>query len=169
MNINYTFKNKSISPKVEGYISIDLEPNDFIDLSEEDIKNKIQSILIKDVKSKLYNLDLEICIENDKDLDLFCQIIKEKNEENDKYIYLACESERGDSDWYGDFNYLSNPLSKYWACKKQCECYGMSGSSHGYGTAGIVVKTTEDFLNMMGWEEDMKYETTREEFLRYKK
>ena len=45
----------------------------------------------------------------------------------------------------------------------------MSGSGHGYGTAGIVVKTTEDFLNMMGWEDDLKYKTTREEFIRYKK
>lgn len=32
------------------------------------------------------------------------------------------------------------------------------GSSHGYGIAGITVTTSKDFLEMMGWEDDLKYQ-----------
>lgn len=170
MNINYIFKNQEGSNIIiNGQSLVDIDPNDYIDLSDEELKNKFQQTLGLDIKDKLTKIQLLIEPVDDKDLELFCKKIEELNKSNQNYIYLSCESETGDRDWYGDYNYLPNPLSKYTSCKKQCECYYMSGSGHGYGTAGIVVKTTEDFLNMMGWEDDLKYKTTREEFIRYKK
>jgi hypothetical protein len=171
MEINYIFKIKE-NPDliINGKSKINLEPQDFIDLSDEEIKTKFQTTIGLDIKSKLENSQLIIEAIDDDNLANFCKQIEAIVEENNKdYIYLSYKSEKGDADWYGDYNYLANPLSKYISCKKQCECYYMDGSSHGYGTAGIVVKTTEDFLNMMGWEDDLKYKTTREEFIRYKK
>lgn len=71
-------------------------------------------------------------------------------------IILEAWSERGDADWYGDFNYHSNPLA-HWSDSNFAKviCYG--GSSHGFGTARIRVETTEEFVKLMGWDNDLKY------------
>lgn len=171
MTINYTFSSDNNQDiVVNGSSQIDLDPNDFIDLSDEELKSKFQNLLGTNIKEKLKNIKLIIAPNDDKNLELFCKKIDEINKlNNQEYIYLSCESGTGDRDWYGDFNYLPNPLSKYTSCKKQCECYYMNGSGHGFGTAGIVVKTTEDFLKMMGWEDDLKYKCSREDFVAYKK
>jgi hypothetical protein len=72
-------------------------------------------------------------------------------------IVLYARSKEGDADWYGDFNYLENPLEKYHE-SKMCHVEYDRGSSHGYGIAGITVTTSKDFLEMMGWEDDLKYQ-----------
>lgn len=171
MTVTYNIKNREDEIiNINATLNIDLDPNDFIDLSEEDVNKKFQAKLKKDIADKLDNTNLIISIVENDDFSNFCETITEINDENNnKYIYLLCQSERGDADWYGDYNYLPNPLSKYTSCKKQCECYYMPGSGHGCGTAGIVVKTTKEFLEMMGWEEDMKYKVNRKVFLSYKK
>ena len=79
-------------------------------------------------------------------------------------VYLMCRSQENDADWYGDFNYCKNPLEKYISCKKQCETETLRGSVHGFGIAGIKVKTNREFIEMMGWEDDFKYEVTKEKY-----
>lgn len=171
MNINYTlriedFDNNLISL---GNTSIDLDPNNFLDLDESNLENKIYSLLKEDATKKIHQLRFQVVPIQDNNFKSFNSIIKNTNEENnDKYIYLYQESYKGDRDWYGDFNYGPNTLSKYSSCKKQCECYELEGSGHGYGCAGWVVKTTKEFIEMMGWEDDLKYKCTRDNFLRIK-
>ena len=79
-------------------------------------------------------------------------------------VYLVRRSQEGSTDWYGDFNYYDNPFQKYLSCKKQCEAEILEGSGHGFGIPGIKVKTTKEFLEMMGWEDDLKYEVTKERY-----
>jgi len=75
----------------------------------------------------------------------------------DNKIILYAKSKEGDADWYGDFNYFENPLEKYHN-SKMCRVEYDYGSSHGYGIADITVTTTKEFLEMMGWEDDLKYQ-----------
>jgi hypothetical protein len=82
-------------------------------------------------------------------------------------VYLVCRSQEGNADWYGDFNYYDNPLEKYISCKKQCETEILRGSGHGFGVPGVKVKTTKEFIEMMGWEEDLKYQITEEQYNNY--
>jgi len=71
-------------------------------------------------------------------------------------IILEARSKEGDADWYGDFNYLDNPLD-HWANSNFAKVTRYGGSSHGFGTARIRVETTEEFVKLMGWDEDLKY------------
>lgn len=80
-----------------------------------------------------------------------------------EYIYMAYKSKEYDADWYGEFTYCDNPLEKYAYKSKLWDCKIIKGSSKGNGIAGIVVKTTLDNLNMLGWESDYeKYKCTKE-------
>jgi len=154
-------------------ISINIDPKDFLNLTEEDakkefiniIENKCNEYVLNNYKigsdyTQLYNKFKE---------EFLTEYNKLVLEEKAHTVYLLCYSEQGDRDWYGDFNYLPNPLSKYVACKKQCETDTLSGSGHGFGTAGYIVKTSKNFIELMGWEDDLKYEITREEYLKLKK
>ena len=85
------------------------------------------------------------------------------NPKDDEPIYMIAKSEKGDMDWYGDFNYGYCPLSKYASNSIMASTKYLPGSSHGYGCAGYVVKTTMRYLKQMGWESDYeKYKTTKE-------
>ena len=154
-------------------ITIDIDPKDFLELTEEDTKKEFINIIenkcneyIKD-KYKIGSDYTQLCNKfKDEFLPEYNKLVLEEKAHT---VYLLCYSEQGDRDWYGDFNYLPNPLSKYVACKKQCETDTLSGSGHGFGTAGYIVKTSKDFIELMGWEDDLKYEITREEYIKYKK
>jgi len=154
-------------------ITIDIDPKDFLELTEEDAKKEFINIIenkcneyIKD-KYKIGSDYTQLCNKfKDEFLPEYNKLVLEEKAHT---VYLLCYSEQGDRDWYGDFNYLPNPLSKYVACKKQCETDTLSGSGHGFGTAGYIVKTSKDFIQLMGWEDDLKYEITREEYIKYKK
>lgn len=74
--------------------------------------------------------------------------------EEPKYIYLFNKSDRDDSDYYGDYNYKYNPLSKYKVNCKLFESAYFYNSPHGYGVAAIAVKTTLEALKLLGWESD---------------
>ena len=151
---------------------IDIDPNNFLNLTNEDTKKEF--IRIIEEKSQEYIKEKYVVR---VDYGHICQAYNEKFypeynklvlNEKSHTVYLLNYSERGDSDWYGDFNYLPNPLSKYVACTKQCETYHLRGSGHGYGTAGYIVKTSKDFIELMGWEEDLKYEISREDYIKTK-
>ena len=77
-------------------------------------------------------------------------------EQQDEQVVLYCKSEKGDRDWYGDFSYMDNPLEHYQK-SKMCDVEYDEASGHGWGIAGITVKTTMSFIKMMGWEKDLKY------------
>lgn len=77
-------------------------------------------------------------------------------EQDDEQVVLYCKSEKGPSDWYGDFSYMDNPLEHYQK-SKMCEVEYDEASGHGWGIAGITVRTTMSFIKMMGWEKDLKY------------
>lgn len=153
-------------------ININIDPKDFLNLTEEDAKKEFINI----IKNKCD----EYVLDNYKirsDYAQLCDKFKEEFlpeynklvlKEKAHTVYLLCYSEESDSDWYGDFNYYANPLGKYVSCTKQCETYELTGSGHGYGVAGYIVKTSKDFIEFMGWEDDLKYEITREEYIRLK-
>ena len=82
---------------------------------------------------------------------------KEDPDYQDRDVILEAYSEKGDSDWYGDFNYGYNPLGRY-SNSKHCKVTRYNGSIHGFGTARIRVETKLSFLQLMGWEDDLKYE-----------
>lgn len=89
--------------------------------------------------------------------------MEQNNTEDDKPIYMIAEAEKGDRDYYGDFNYGFCPLRKYASGSKMTETKKLDGNPHGYGCAGYAVKTTMKFLKLMGWEEDYeKYKTTEQ-------
>lgn len=77
--------------------------------------------------------------------------------ENEEKVVLEANSKKGDRDWYGDFNYYENPLSHYSNCKMCAVTKYSDDSGHGYGIAKIRVKTTIDFIKMVGWEKDLIY------------
>lgn len=77
--------------------------------------------------------------------------------ENEEKVVLEANSKKGDRDWYGDFNYDENPLSHYSNCKMCAVTRYGDNNGHGYGIAKIKVKTTIDFIKMMGWEKDLIY------------
>ena len=153
-------------------ITINIDPKDFLKLTEEDAKKEFINV----IKNKCD----EYVLDNYKigsDYTQLCNKFKEEFlpeynklvlKEKAHTVYLLCHSEEGDRDWYGDFNYYANPLDKYVSCTKQCETDELNGSGHGYGVAGYIVKTSKDFIEFMGWEDDLKYEITREEYIRLK-
>ena len=71
-------------------------------------------------------------------------------------IVLYAKSKEGDADWYGDFNYFDNPLDRYHE-SKMCHVEYEWGRGRGCGVASMTVTTTMKFIEMMGWEEDLKY------------
>ena len=88
----------------------------------------------------------------------------EINFDDEKPIYMIAEAEEGSKDCYDrDFEYGYCPLSKYATDSKMTSSKPLPKSSHGYGCAGYVVKTTLKYLKLMGWEADYeKYKTTEE-------
>lgn len=164
---------KTMEAKNIEAINIDIDPKDFLQLTEDDTKKEFIRV-IKDKCNEYIKNKYEIGADYNQLCKQFEEVfLPEYNklvlEEKAHTIYLLCYSEQGERDWYGDFNYLSNPLSKYVACTKQCETNTLSGSGHGYGVAGYIVKTSRDFIELMGWEDDLKYEITREEYIKHKK
>lgn len=75
----------------------------------------------------------------------------------DNEIVLHAKSKKSDADWYGDFNYFGNPLDRYHE-SKMCHVEYEYGSGRGCGAASMTVTTTMKFLEMMGWEDDLKYQ-----------
>jgi len=71
-------------------------------------------------------------------------------------IKLSAKSKSGPADWYGDFDYLHNPLEHWSNCNFAKVEYDY-GSSHGYGIRSITVETSEEFVKLMGWDDDLKY------------
>ena len=62
-----------------------------------------------------------------------------------------------------DFDYGYCPLTKYATNSNMESSKTLPKKSHGYGSAGYVVKTTMKYLKQMGWESDYeKYKTTEE-------
>ena len=154
-------------------ITIDIDPKDFLHLTEKDTKKEFINTIESECNEYVIN-NYQI----GADYGQICNKFKEEFlpeynklilKEKAHTVYLLCYSEQSDRDWYGDFNYLSNPLGKYVSCTKQCDTDTLKGSGHGYGVAGYIVKTSRDFIEFMGWEDDLKYEITREEYLKLKK
>lgn len=86
----------------------------------------------------------------------------------DEPIYMIAHSEKGPRDWYDDYNYGWCPLSRYACNSVMSQSKELPGSSHGYGCAGYVVKTTMKYLKMQGWESDYeKYKTSEEVWNKY--
>lgn len=81
----------------------------------------------------------------------------EQSNHTDNKIILYAKSKEGDADWYGDFNYFDNPLNRYHE-SKMCHVEYEYGSGRGCGVAAMTVTTTTKFLEMMGWEDDLKYQ-----------
>ena len=128
----------------------------------DDMKCKMKEALVKEIRENDLNI---VCVDRDGGYNvtedqLF--LIDEEDKDNRK-ITLYCESDRGDSDYYGDYNYLPNPLAHY-SDSKLCKVTYDRGSSHGYGIAGITVETTVKFIKMMGWEADLKYEVGKNKY-----
>lgn len=65
--------------------------------------------------------------------------MEQNNTEDDKPIYMIAEAEKGDRDYYGDFNYGFCPLAKYACESKMTETKKLDGSPHGYCCAGYAV------------------------------
>lgn len=164
---------KTMECKNLEVITIDIDPKNFLQLTEDDTKKEFIRVIENKCNEYIKN-KYEIGTDYNQLYKQFKEVfLPEYNklvlEEKAHTIYLLCYSEHGERDWYGDFNYLSNPLSKYVVCTKQCETNTLSGSGHGYGVAGYIVKTSKDFIELMGWEDDLKYEITREEYIKHKK
>lgn len=87
-------------------------------------------------------------------------------EENKEYIYMYCEAQTGEEDWYGDYDYLPTELNKFCCASKLWEYKTEHNySCHGYGCPGVAVKTTMEALKIMGWEDLYeKYKTTEEKY-----
>lgn len=69
---------------------------------------------------------------------------------NNKYldkeiIHLHALTPKTNPDWYGDWEYENNPLSRFSICKKHCYVIEKRDEWHVY--------TTMDFINYMGWED----------------
>ena len=79
------------------------------------------------------------------------------NEHTDDKVVLYAKSLEGGADWYGDFDYFDNPLERYHE-SKMCHVECEYGSGRGCGVAAMTVTTTTKFLEMMGWEDDLKYQ-----------
>lgn len=100
---------------------------------------------------------------NDEPIEVSICLQSNSNSEDEEPIYMIATAEEGQSDWYGDYNYGYCPLSKYAHDSTKTEAKQLTGSSHGYGCPGYVVKTTMSYLKEMGWESDYeKYKTTQE-------
>lgn len=82
----------------------------------------------------------------------------------DEEVYLIARAKAGDSDWYGDFNYSSHGLERFESKSTLWECKHLRGSSHGFGSAGLAVKTTMEALKILGWEDVLKYKTSKETY-----
>jgi len=83
--------------------------------------------------------------------------------EEDRKVILEAYSEPGERDWYGDYNYLPNPLAHY-SNSNMCKVTSEGGrSAHGFGTGFKRVETTLNFIKMMGWEKDLVYEVSSNE------
>ena len=77
-------------------------------------------------------------------------------------IYLISRAQGGDRDWYGDFNYMPHGLERFETKSSLWECKHLRGYSHGFGSAGLAVKTTMEALKTLGWEDALKYKTTKD-------
>lgn len=88
--------------------------------------------------------------------DFISNMAAEQSNHADDKIILYAKSKEGDADWYGDFNYHSNPLDRYHE-SKMCHVEYEWGRGRGCGVASMTVTTTMKFIEMMGWEEDLKY------------
>lgn len=71
-------------------------------------------------------------------------------------VVLYAKSEGGEADWYGDFGYEVNPLDRYHE-SKMCHVEYEWGRGRTCGVASMTVTTTMKFIEMMGWEADLKY------------
>ena len=89
--------------------------------------------------------------------DFISNMVAEQSNHTDNKIILYAKSKEGDADWYGDFNYFDNPLNRYHE-SKMCHVEYEYGSGRGCGVASMMVTTTTKFLEMMGWEDDLKYQ-----------
>lgn len=161
-----------VSPKAYDFdITVFTKDKDYPDelVQEKFFTGAMINKLKEELVSMIRNNDLNIvCVDRDGNYNITEDqlfLIDEEDLDNRK-VTLYKESEAGDSDWYGDYNYLPNPLAHYHDCK-MCKVTYDRGSSHGYGTAGITVETTMKFIKMMGWENDLKYEVGKDKYPYY--
>lgn len=131
-----------------------------------EMRDKLKEKLVKQIRENdIFVNFIELSIDDSPVSEEQIFLIDKEDEENRK-VKLYYRSETSDPDYYGDFNYLPNPLSHY-SPSKMCKVTYDRGNSHGFGTAGITVETTLNFIKMMGWEDDLKYETGKDKYPYY--
>lgn len=73
-------------------------------------------------------------------------------------ITLEAVSNKSETDWYGNCKYYENPLKKYIDCKNFAECIVYESKNENcIGIEKIVVNTTKEFIDIMSWNDDLKY------------
>ena len=77
--------------------------------------------------------------------------------ENNEVITLKAYSKQTERDWYGDWSYYNNPLTHYIKDSKLWKSHLTYASGRGDGIESITVETTLNALELLGWEEDLKY------------